>query len=105
MLNKCNKRASYVQHAYLKWRIGMSPSSGYYGKRFDIFSAFIVMYWISDAEIASKPMVLFLGPWSVGKSTMINYLLDLHNKPQELYTGNTAIYYCCFISLKSTSFK
>lgn len=34
-------------------------------------------------------MVVFLGPWSVGKSTMINYLLDLHNKPQELYTGNT----------------
>uniref|UniRef100_A0AAR2KZU7 Sarcalumenin n=1 Tax=Pygocentrus nattereri TaxID=42514 RepID=A0AAR2KZU7_PYGNA len=42
---------------------------------------------VSDAEIASKPMVLFLGPWSVGKSTMINYLLGLHDTPQELYTG------------------
>ncbi|XP_076841293.1 sarcalumenin isoform X2 [Brachyhypopomus gauderio] len=42
---------------------------------------------VSDAEITSKPMVLFLGPWSVGKSTMINYLLGLHNTPQELYTG------------------
>ncbi|XP_026871213.2 sarcalumenin-like isoform X1 [Electrophorus electricus] len=42
---------------------------------------------VSEAEITSKPMVLFLGPWSVGKSTMINYLLGLHNTPQELYTG------------------
>ncbi|XP_023700190.1 uncharacterized protein [Paramormyrops kingsleyae] len=42
---------------------------------------------ISDAEISSKPMVLFLGPWSVGKSSMINYLLGLQDTPQELYTG------------------
>uniref|UniRef100_A0A8C4R7I2 Sarcalumenin n=1 Tax=Eptatretus burgeri TaxID=7764 RepID=A0A8C4R7I2_EPTBU len=35
----------------------------------------------------SKPMVLFLGPWSVGKSTMINYLLDLDDKHYQLYTG------------------
>nr|XP_055073239.1 sarcalumenin-like isoform X1 [Misgurnus anguillicaudatus] len=41
---------------------------------------------VSDAEITSKPMVLFLGPWSVGKSSMINYLLDLQDKSQ-LYTG------------------
>uniref|UniRef100_A0A3Q2PD59 Sarcalumenin n=1 Tax=Fundulus heteroclitus TaxID=8078 RepID=A0A3Q2PD59_FUNHE len=41
----------------------------------------------SDGEITSKPMVLFLGPWSVGKSSMINYLLGLHGTPQELYTG------------------
>lgn len=55
----------------------------------DVSSSFIATLWVLDAEIASKPMVLFLGPWSVGKSTMINYLLDLHNKPQELYTGKT----------------
>lgn len=41
----------------------------------------------SDAEITSKPMVLFLGPWSVGKSSMINYLLGLQDSSQ-LYTGN-----------------
>uniref|UniRef100_A0A8C2WDA6 Sarcalumenin n=1 Tax=Cyclopterus lumpus TaxID=8103 RepID=A0A8C2WDA6_CYCLU len=41
----------------------------------------------SYGEITSKPMVLFLGPWSVGKSSMINYLLGLHGTPQELYTG------------------
>lgn len=41
----------------------------------------------ADSEITSKPMVLFLGPWSVGKSSMINYLLGLHNTAQELYTG------------------
>uniref|UniRef100_A0A3P8SA30 Sarcalumenin n=1 Tax=Amphiprion percula TaxID=161767 RepID=A0A3P8SA30_AMPPE len=40
-----------------------------------------------NAEITSKPMVLFLGPWSVGKSSMINYLLGLHKSSQELYTG------------------
>ncbi|XP_030208353.1 sarcalumenin [Gadus morhua] len=42
---------------------------------------------VSDGEITSKPMVLFLGPWSVGKSSMINYLLGLHSSTQELYTG------------------
>ncbi|XP_051940808.1 sarcalumenin-like [Hippocampus zosterae] len=42
---------------------------------------------VTDGEIISKPMVLFLGPWSVGKSSMINYLLGLHDTPQELYTG------------------
>ncbi|KAF3687402.1 Sarcalumenin Precursor [Channa argus] len=44
-------------------------------------------YEVTDGEITSKPMVLFLGPWSVGKSSMINYLLGLHRTPQELYTG------------------
>ncbi|XP_054460292.1 titin-like [Anoplopoma fimbria] len=42
---------------------------------------------VTDGEITSKPMVLFLGPWSVGKSSMINYLLGLHGTPHELYTG------------------
>uniref|UniRef100_A0AAQ4QVL2 Sarcalumenin n=1 Tax=Gasterosteus aculeatus aculeatus TaxID=481459 RepID=A0AAQ4QVL2_GASAC len=42
---------------------------------------------VTDGEITSKPMVLFLGPWSVGKSSMINYLLGLHGTSQELYTG------------------
>ncbi|KAI1233892.1 Sarcalumenin, partial [Lamprotornis superbus] len=44
---------------------------------------------ITDGEITSKPMVLFLGPWSVGKSSMINYLLGLDNTPYQLYTGTT----------------
>ncbi|XP_077305390.1 sarcalumenin isoform X2 [Lithobates pipiens] len=44
-------------------------------------------YEITDGEITSKPMVLFLGPWSVGKSTMINYLLGLEETPHQLYTG------------------
>ncbi|CAO2641969.1 Srl [Lemmus lemmus] len=42
---------------------------------------------ITDGEITSKPMVLFLGPWSVGKSTMINYLLGLEETRYQLYTG------------------
>ncbi|XP_061892897.1 sarcalumenin isoform X1 [Entelurus aequoreus] len=41
----------------------------------------------TDGEITSKPMVLFLGPWSVGKSSMINYLLGLNDSPYQLYTG------------------
>ncbi|XP_042174151.1 sarcalumenin isoform X4 [Oncorhynchus tshawytscha] len=41
----------------------------------------------TDGEITSKPMVLFLGPWSVGKSSMINYLLGLKDSPYQLYTG------------------
>lgn len=41
----------------------------------------------ADGEVTSKPMILFLGPWSVGKSSMINYLLGLHDTAQELYTG------------------
>lgn len=41
----------------------------------------------ADGEITSKPMVLFLGPWSVGKSTMINYLLGLEDTRYQLYTG------------------
>lgn len=39
-------------------------------------------------------MVLFLGPWSVGKSTMINYLLGLENTRYQLYTGNSVIFLC-----------
>ncbi|XP_043567401.1 sarcalumenin isoform X2 [Chiloscyllium plagiosum] len=42
---------------------------------------------ITDGEIVSKPMVLFLGPWSVGKSTMVNYLLGLDENIYQLYTG------------------
>ncbi|XP_048103186.1 sarcalumenin-like isoform X4 [Alosa alosa] len=42
---------------------------------------------VSDAEIAAKPLMLFLGPWSVGKSSMINYLLGLEDTSQKLYTG------------------
>ena len=33
-----------------------------------------------DGELEAKPMVLFLGPWSAGKSTMINYLVGLENE-------------------------
>lgn len=43
-------------------------------------------------------MVLFLGPWSVGKSSMINYLLGLHDSPYQLYTGMIKL----ILSLKSS---
>jgi len=40
-----------------------------------------------DAEIHAKPLVLILGPWSTGKSTMINYLLEIDEPEHALYTG------------------
>ncbi|XP_063992251.1 sarcalumenin [Diachasmimorpha longicaudata] len=40
-----------------------------------------------DPEIFSKPLVLFMGPWSGGKSSIINYLLDTEYEPTALRTG------------------
>ncbi|UYV75366.1 SRL [Cordylochernes scorpioides] len=41
-----------------------------------------------DAEIFAKPMVLFIGPWSAGKSSIINYLLGVERTGQALKTGD-----------------
>ncbi|XP_074107901.1 uncharacterized protein LOC141533108 [Cotesia typhae] len=40
-----------------------------------------------DPEIFSKPLILFMGPWSGGKSSIINYLLDNEYKTTALRTG------------------
>ncbi|XP_044018984.1 uncharacterized protein LOC122859448 isoform X2 [Aphidius gifuensis] len=40
-----------------------------------------------DPEIFSKPLVLLMGPWSGGKSSIINYLLDNEYQPTALRTG------------------
>ncbi|XP_046665365.1 uncharacterized protein LOC124357527 [Homalodisca vitripennis] len=40
-----------------------------------------------DPEIFSKPLILFMGPWSGGKSTILNYLLDNEFKSSSLRTG------------------
>lgn len=40
-----------------------------------------------DPEIFSKPMVLFMGPWSGGKSSIINYLTGNEYTPYSLRTG------------------
>ncbi|XP_054708235.1 sarcalumenin-like [Uloborus diversus] len=42
---------------------------------------------LGDAEIFSKPMLLFLGPWNAGKTTIINYLLGVERTPSALKTG------------------
>lgn len=42
----------------------------------------------SDPEIFSKPLVLFMGPWSGGKSTIINYLTGNEYTPHSLRSGN-----------------
>ncbi|XP_078049114.1 uncharacterized protein LOC144476268 isoform X2 [Augochlora pura] len=39
-----------------------------------------------DPEIFSKPLVLFMGPWSGGKSSIINYLLDIEYEQTSLRT-------------------
>ena len=31
---------------------------------------------MTSGQIRAKPMILFLGPWSTGKTTMINYILE-----------------------------
>ncbi|CAM1302876.1 SRL (predicted), partial [Pycnogonum litorale] len=41
----------------------------------------------ADAEIYSQPMILFVGPWNSGKSTIVNYLLDLEGTDMALETG------------------
>lgn len=40
-----------------------------------------------DPEIFSKPLVLFMGPWSGGKSSIINYLVDIEYRQTSLRTG------------------
>jgi hypothetical protein len=44
-------------------------------------------YIFTDPEIFSKPLVLFMGPWSGGKSTIINYLMDIEYTNTALRTG------------------
>lgn len=40
-----------------------------------------------DAEVFSKPLVLFMGPWSGGKSSILNYLTDNEYTEHSLRTG------------------
>ncbi|XP_066155558.1 uncharacterized protein [Euwallacea fornicatus] len=40
-----------------------------------------------DAEIFSKPLILFMGPWSGGKSSIINYLTNNEYNDTALRTG------------------
>lgn len=40
-----------------------------------------------DPEIFSKPLVLFMGPWSGGKSSILNYLTGLEFTEWSLRTG------------------
>lgn len=53
---------------------------------------FMTVYLLlQDAEIYSQPMVLFVGPWNSGKSTIINYLLGIEGTDMALDTGKRLI--------------
>lgn len=43
-----------------------------------------------DAEIFSKPLILFMGPWSGGKSSIINYLTNNEYNETSLRTGTNS---------------
>jgi len=49
--------------------------------------------FITAAEINAKPVVLVIGPWSTGKSTIVNYLLDIEDSQYAVYTG--VVNYLC----------
>ncbi|BFZ24440.1 hypothetical protein BsWGS_27479 [Bradybaena similaris] len=40
-----------------------------------------------EAEILAKPLILFVGPWSSGKTSIINYLLNIEDGEEKLHTG------------------
>ena len=40
-----------------------------------------------DPEIFSKPLLLLMGPWSGGKSTILNYLTDNEYTENSIQTG------------------
>lgn len=42
-----------------------------------------------DPEIFSKPLVLFMGPWSGGKSTILNYLTGNEYTPNSIRSGKS----------------
>ena len=48
---------------------------------------YIVSTLLTVGEIASEPLLLFTGPWSTGKTTMINYLVGMNNSKHMLHTG------------------
>ena len=54
----------------------------------DLYNSQCSFPFLTDSEINAKPMVLFVGPWSTGKSTMINYLVGIEDKRHLLHTGN-----------------
>lgn len=41
-----------------------------------------------DPEMFSKPLILFMGPWSGGKSTILNYLTENEYTPNSVRSGN-----------------
>lgn len=46
-----------------------------------------------DPEIFSKPLVLFMGPWSGGKSTILNYLTGNEYTPNSIRSGESEKYF------------
>ncbi|KFM76593.1 Sarcalumenin, partial [Stegodyphus mimosarum] len=51
---------------------------------------------MSDGEIFSLPTVLLLGPWSTGKSTLVNYILGIENSSFSLISEMQEYYMAGF---------
>lgn len=58
-----------------------------------LLKAFKSSLFCSEGDIFAKPMIVFLGPWSTGKSTMINYFLGIEGSPERLNTGKNIRYF------------
>ncbi|XP_035827502.1 sarcalumenin isoform X2 [Aplysia californica] len=56
-----------------------------------VFLLLILCFHVSSSteanEIPAKPLILMVGPWSTGKSTLINYLVGLEDTVERLHTG------------------
>ena len=62
-------------------------SFSHFGILLKVEWVFFLHLFNAEAEIKAQPILLLIGPWSTGKSTMINYLLGIEDTTNELYTG------------------
>ena len=54
---------------------------------------------LGDPEIFTKPLVVLMGPWSGGKSTMVNYILGNEYNKNAFKTGKKYNYPVHYMSI------
>ena len=52
---------------------------------------------LGDPEIFTKPLVVLMGPWSGGKSTMVNYILGNEYNKNAFKTGKKYNYFVRYL--------